>query len=74
MRLRLSFPENTPEINAATRGQKVLVSGSGMNADYANPKAFKAGGNLTVNGGTCVFSDPGWLMFPNRVYRVVGAD
>lgn len=42
---------NTPIINVATRGQKVLVSGSGMSADYANPKAFQAVGNLTVNGG-----------------------
>jgi hypothetical protein len=42
---------NTPVITAATRGQKVLVSGSGMTADYSNPKAFKAEGNLTVNGG-----------------------
>lgn len=41
----------TPVINVATRGQKVLVSGSGSTADYSNPKAFKAVGNLTVNGG-----------------------
>ncbi len=42
---------NTPVITVATRGQKVLVSGSGMSADYANPKAFKAEGNLTFSGG-----------------------
>ena len=27
-------------------------SGSGQSADYVNPKAFKAGGNLTMNGGS----------------------
>lgn len=42
---------NTPVLNLATRGTKVLVSGSGMNADYSNPKTFSAGGNVTVNGG-----------------------
>jgi len=41
----------TPAINAATRGAKVLLSGTGMEADYANPKAFKAVGNLTFNNG-----------------------
>ena len=43
---------NTPYIEAATRGQKVLVSGSGNSADYSNPKTFSAQGNVTVNGGT----------------------
>lgn len=42
---------NTPVINVSTRGQKVYLSGSGMNVDYSNPKAFKAVGNLTMNGG-----------------------
>jgi len=41
----------TPVITASTSGAKVLLSGSGMNADYVNAKAFKAGGNLTMNGG-----------------------
>lgn len=43
---------NAPSITAATRGVKVLLSGSGQTADYANPKAIKAQGNLTVYGGT----------------------
>jgi hypothetical protein len=47
----VSGVSNTPVITAMTRGQKVLLSGSGNSADYANPKAFKAEGNLTVNGG-----------------------
>lgn len=41
----------TPVITASTTGAKVLLSGSGMSADYVNAKAFKAGGNLTMNGG-----------------------
>ena len=43
---------NTPCVTAATRGQKVYLSGSGESADYANPKAIKAIGSLTINGGT----------------------
>ena len=43
---------NTPTIEAATRGQKVLVSGTGNSADYSNSKTFSAQGNVTVNGGT----------------------
>jgi hypothetical protein len=42
---------DTPVINVATRGQKVFLYGSGMSAEYSNPKAFKAVGNLTFNGG-----------------------
>lgn len=37
----------TPVITARTSGARQLVSGS----DYINCKAFKAGGNLTFNGG-----------------------
>lgn len=39
-------------LNITTSGERFLVSGSGNNADYANPKAVKADGNLTVNSGT----------------------
>jgi len=42
---------NTPVLKLATRGAKVLVSGSGMTADYSNPKTFSVEGNLTFNGG-----------------------
>lgn len=34
-----------------TSGAKFWVSGSGDDADYANPKAVKSEGNLTVNSG-----------------------
>lgn len=40
------------KLNVTTSGNRFLVSGSGQNADYANPKAVKAEGNLTVNSGT----------------------
>ncbi|RYD45901.1 MAG: carbohydrate-binding domain-containing protein, partial [Verrucomicrobiaceae bacterium] len=43
--------DTSPVITASTTGAKVLVTGSGNSADYANAKAFKAGGNLTMNGG-----------------------
>lgn len=40
------------KLNVTTTGNRFLVSGSGQSADYANPKAVKAEGNLTVNSGT----------------------
>jgi hypothetical protein len=43
---------NVPYIEAATRGARVFLSGSGNSADYSNPKTFSAQGNVTVNGGT----------------------
>ncbi len=39
-------------LNISTSGNRFLVSGTGNNADYANPKAVKAEGNLTLNSGT----------------------
>lgn len=47
---------SNPSITAKTSGAKFLVSGSGMNADYANPKVIKADNNLTVNSGTLTLS------------------
>lgn len=41
-----------PTLTAKTTGAKFLVSGSGNNADYANPKAIKSDANITVNSGT----------------------
>jgi len=43
--------DTTPVISANTTGSKVLLTGSGNSADYVNAKAFKAEGNLTMNGG-----------------------
>lgn len=39
-------------VNVTTSGNRFLVSGTGQNADYANPKAVKAETLLTVNSGT----------------------
>lgn len=39
-------------LNVNTKGDQIYVSGSGDNADYANPKAVKSEGDLTVNSGT----------------------
>ncbi len=38
-------------LNVTTSGNRFLVSGSGQNADYANPKAIKSEGDMTVNSG-----------------------
>lgn len=50
-------------LNVNTTGARFYVSGTGNNADYANPKAVKSEGNLTVNSGTttisCTQSDEG---------------
>jgi hypothetical protein len=43
---------NLLTLNVSTTGNRFLVSGTGNNADYANPKAVKAEGNLTLNSGT----------------------
>lgn len=40
-----------PTLSVTTTGKQILISGSGMNADYATPKGIKADGNLTVNNG-----------------------
>lgn len=39
-------------LNAGTSGERFYVSGYGDDADYANPKAIKSEGNLTVYSGT----------------------
>lgn len=50
-------------LNVTTSGERFYVSGTGENADYANPKAIKSEGNLTVNSGNiqinCTQSDEG---------------
>lgn len=43
--------DTTPVISANTSGARVLLSGSGNNADYVNPKALSCEGNLVMNGG-----------------------
>ncbi|MDD2962096.1 MAG: carbohydrate-binding domain-containing protein [Muribaculaceae bacterium] len=43
--------DSAPDITVKTTGAKFIVSGSGNNADYANPKAIKADNNLTIYNG-----------------------
>lgn len=47
----LSASDANLVLNVTTSGERFYVSGSGNNADYANPKAIKSEGNLTVNSG-----------------------
>lgn len=39
-------------LTASTSGEKFYVSGSGENADYANPKVIKSLGNMYIYSGT----------------------
>ncbi len=45
------YEENTLTLKIKTSGNKFYESGSGENADYANPKALSAEGDLYVYGG-----------------------
>lgn len=38
-------------LNVTTSGNRFYVSGTGQNADYANPKAIKAEGDVTIYSG-----------------------
>ena len=49
--LNIGDADHAPTITATTQGARFLVSGSGMNADYANPKVIKSEGNMTINNG-----------------------
>ncbi|MCZ2101245.1 MAG: carbohydrate-binding domain-containing protein [Chitinophagales bacterium] len=48
---RENAPDSLLSLKVTTTGNRFLVSGSGQNADYANPKAIKSEGKLTVNSG-----------------------
>lgn len=43
-------------LSVKTSGERFSVSGSGNNADYANPKAIKSTGNMTINSGSIIVS------------------
>ncbi len=47
----LAADDNDLNLSVTTTGERFFVSGSGQNADYANPKAIKSLGDLTVNSG-----------------------
>jgi trimeric autotransporter adhesin len=45
-----------PTINITTTGAKILISGSGQNAVYAEPRAVRVDTSLTVNNGNITIS------------------
>jgi trimeric autotransporter adhesin len=53
--------ENSPAIQITTTGNKILISGQGQNANYAEAKAVKTDNAVTVNNGsiTIASSDDG---------------
>ncbi|MGE5355664.1 MAG: carbohydrate-binding domain-containing protein [Deltaproteobacteria bacterium] len=48
--------DNSPTVNLTTTGSKILISGSGNNADYAESKTIKSDGALTINNGNLTIS------------------
>lgn len=48
--------DNSPNVNLTTTGSKILISGSGNNADYAESKTIKSDGALTINNGNLTIS------------------
>lgn len=49
--LTIGDDTHCPVLNVKTSGKKITISSSGMNGNYANPKAIKSEGDLTVNNG-----------------------
>ncbi|OJV37908.1 MAG: hypothetical protein BGO29_12475 [Bacteroidales bacterium 36-12] len=45
-----------PTVNITTTGARILVSGSGNNANYAESKAVKGDGAITINNGNITIS------------------
>jgi hypothetical protein len=43
---------NAPQVSVTTTGAKITISGSGMNANYAEAKAISCDGLVTINSGT----------------------
>lgn len=48
--------DSAPVVNLTTTGSKVLISGSGQNADYAEAKTIKSDGALTIDNGIITIS------------------
>ena len=49
--LSVGTATTTTDISSAKYAKNYIVSGSGENVDYSNPKCIKAEGNLTMHGG-----------------------
>jgi trimeric autotransporter adhesin len=54
--LKIGGTDSTPSVNVTTTGARFLVSGSGQNANYAEAKAVKSDGVVTVNSGNITIS------------------
>ena len=54
--LTIGSPDVGPEINITTTGQRLLVSGSGQNAKYAEAKAIKSTNSVIINQGNITIS------------------
>lgn len=48
--------DSSPIVNLTTTGSKILISGSGNNAEYAESKTIKSDGALTINNGNLTIS------------------
>jgi len=49
--LNIGMGASVPEIQITTTGARILVSGSGSNANYAEAKAVKSDNNVLINKG-----------------------
>ncbi|NTW25070.1 MAG: carbohydrate-binding domain-containing protein [Lentimicrobium sp.] len=50
--LTIGSSNNTPIVNITTTGTRILISGSGSNAVYAEAKAVKSDGDVSIDNGT----------------------
>lgn len=50
--LTIGTATSSPVIQVTTTGSRILISGSGSNADYAEAKAMKSDSTVTINNGT----------------------
>lgn len=54
--LIIGGPQSNPEIDITTTGTRILVSGSGNSAVYAEAKAIKSDNSVTINNGNVQIS------------------
>lgn len=50
--LTIGSADSSPVIQLTTTGTKILISGSGSNAEYAESKTVKSDGDIVINNGT----------------------
>lgn len=50
--LTIGSSTGSPTIQLTTTGTKILISGSGSNAEYAESKTVKSDGDIVINNGT----------------------